>query len=900
MTRLLVVDDELSIRNLLNTFLSREGYAVSVAEDAISAQTLMQSGDFDVVISDISLPRMSGVELLQLVRQTYPRVQVILLTGMPNIETASEAVRSGAFDYLTKPIELKAILRAVSNAARVKALDDDRARLEKENRRYAEHLEQMVTERTNELRETGARLQLAIRASNIGLWDWDLRTNEAHFSTEWKWQLGHTDAEITGRYEEWESRLHPDDRALTMAAIKASTSPPWPIYEVEHRLRHKDGAYRWIYVRGEVSRDASNAPLRMMGCHVDITERKQNEGALRESESRYRRLFETARDGILILEAESGRIVDLNPFLIELLGYPRDYFLNKVLWEVPLFKGVTLNKTSFHALRENGRIDCEDLPMETCDGRHVEVEFVSHAYQAGDTKAIQCNVRDVTGRNTALNHLRNLNEMQSKFVAEASHEIRTPLTIIKESVLQVLDGLCGELTPEQKEILTLCMQGIERLKAVVNDLLDISKLEAGKTQLYRDFVDVGLLLKETRLAFLPQAKAKNLALEVVDPHHEAWGYLDRDRIRQILTNLVGNAIKFTPQGHIRLSVVDKGDQLECSVADTGAGISESDLPKVFGRFLQFGASYTGPGGGTGLGLSIAKSLVELHGGKIRVQSALNQGSVFTFSVPKLSETQVLEERLGTAIAHAQRDNKGLLAALIRIADLSSSAADASDKASDSVRETIDKMDAAIRRKGFTPVRGKNGLLVLTDADEERAPEINTLLRQTVNRCVFERDERFRTSFCYGGCLYPRDGASAPALLEKAREFLAADIRHQAGKNILIVDDDPAVVKSLQSTLARLGHENTSAAYDGCDALEKVMADAPALIILDINMPKMNGYEFIGRMKHSSHTAKVPLLIMSGYEIEPGKLEAQSGPETIPTLAKPINTDTLGKWVRFLL
>jgi PAS domain S-box-containing protein len=901
MTRLLVVDDEISIRNLLKTFLSRDGYDVTVAEDAMSAQEFLNRGDFDIVISDIVLPGMSGVDLLQLVRQKHPRVQVILLTGMPNTETASEAVRSGAFDYLTKPIDLKAIRSAVSNAIKVKALDDERARLEKENKRYAEHLEQMVAERTNELQETGARLQLAIRASNIGLWDWNFHPPVAHYSPEWKRQIGYADEDISARYEEWEDRLHPDDREPALAAIRASMASPWPVYEKEYRLRHKDGTYRWIYARGEVSRGADGEPLRIVGCHVDITEIKRNEGARRESESRYRRLFESAREGILILEAESGRIVDLNPYLLELLGYPRDYFLNKVLWEVPLFQGVALSQASFADLRKNGRVGCEDLPMETRDGRHIEVEFVSHIYQTDDSEAIQCNLRDVTGRNTMLNHLRNLNEMQSKFVAEASHEIRTPLTIIKESVLQVLDGLCGDLTPGQKDVLTLCMQGIERLKAVVNDLLDISKLEAGKTMLVRDYVDMGQLIEEIRQTFLAQARAKNLTLEVTEPRPAAWGYLDRGRVLQVLTNLVGNAIKFTPQGQVRLSVSDKGDQIECSVADTGTGIAEAELPKVFGRFLQFGSSYTGPGGGTGLGLSIAKSLVELHGGKIRVQSALNQGTTFTFTVPKLSETDVLKERMDAVIATAQQENRELLAILIRVTDISSSpAADPDTKGSESLRVTIDLLDRAIRRKGFSPVRGKDCILILTETGEDRTLEINTLLRQTVSHVIFDRDKRFRTSFGYGWRLYPQDGANAQVLLDKVRDSLAADMRAHAGKSILIVDDDPHIVRTMRSILAILGYTNTTTACDGCEALDRIAESLPALIILDMNMPKMNGYEFIGRVKHNILTARMPLLIMTGYAVDPGKLEAHHGPGTIPTLAKPVDIDTLGKWVRFLI
>jgi signal transduction histidine kinase len=153
MARILVVDDEKSIRLTLREFLVAAGYEVAVAEEAQAAQRLLQDGEFDVIVSDIVLPRMTGVELLRLIRQVSPRVQVILMTGEPTVETASDAVRAGAFDYLFKPISKEAILRSVANAARIKAVDDERERLAQINREYQERLERMVGERTRALQE---------------------------------------------------------------------------------------------------------------------------------------------------------------------------------------------------------------------------------------------------------------------------------------------------------------------------------------------------------------------------------------------------------------------------------------------------------------------------------------------------------------------------------------------------------------------------------------------------------------------------------------------------------------------------------------------------------------------------------------------------------------------------
>ncbi|MFO7534389.1 MAG: response regulator [Kiritimatiellia bacterium] len=889
--RILIAEDDVTSRSVLTAVLKKQGHEVVATVNGAEAWQALQHSDAPrLVILDWMMPELSGLDVCRRTRalnKSQPPY-IIMLTTKGTKADLIAGLEAGADDYLAKPFDTGELYARVNVGERMLAV------------------QAALGEKALELRKAGEQNRSLLESLSAGVVLHGLDTAIVYANATAATMLGMPPNQLPGQVAsdpDWRflqedgTPLPPEEHPVNRV-LSSNRS----IGDLTLGVRPAGSApLRWLLCNAYPMRDEGGSILQVVFTFVDITERKQHESALREAESRYRRLFETARDGILILEAESGRIVDLNPHLIALLGYPRDYFLNHVLWEIPLFKDVTLSKNAFAELRETERIACEDLPLETRDGRPIEVEFVSHAYQAGATQFVQCNVRDVTGRNTALNHLRELNEMQAKFVAEASHEIRTPLTIIKESVLQVLDGLCGELNPDQKEILTLCMQGIERLRAVVNDLMDISKLEAGKTVLMRDSVSMPQLLNEIRVAFLSQARAKNLALEVVDSPCEVWASLDRGRMLQVLTNLVGNAIKFTDRGHVRLSVCDKGNELECSVADTGVGIAEADLPKVFGRFLQFGTSYTGPGGGTGLGLSIAKSLVELHGGKIRVESALNQGTVFTFTVPKLTETEVLTERMATVVARAKQENKEIMAVLMRIEDDSSSPPAATEgKPSDSVRATVEKLEEAIRRKGFTPIRGKDGLLILAEAGGERAAEINALLRQTAKQCVFERDERLHTSLDYGWSLYPRDGATPQALLEKTRESLAADKQAQAEKNILIVDDDPQIVALLHSTLARLGYGNVTSANDGCEALEKTAASIPALIILDMNMPNMNGYEFMGRMKHTSRTARVPLLILTGYAVETERVMAQGGPEAIPTLAKPVGIDTLCKWVRLLI
>jgi len=236
-------------------------------------------------------------------------------------------------------------------------------------------------------------------------------------------------------------------------------------------------------------------------------------------------------------------------------------------------------------------------------------------------------IKDITER-------KELDKLKDEFVSTVSHEMRTPLTTIRESVSQVLDGILGPITDEQKEFLTICLNDSNRLKRIIDDLLDISRLEAGSFKIRKDKCDIVDIVKSVSSSFYPKVSARGLEIKTFFSHEKIEIVADKDRIGQILMNLIGNAVKFTSAGSITISVTQKNDIIECSVADTGVGIGKDDLPKVFTKFQQFGR-IAGPGEkGTGLGLSIAKGLVERHGGKIWVESKPGEGTKFTFQLPR--------------------------------------------------------------------------------------------------------------------------------------------------------------------------------------------------------------------------------------------------------------------------
>ena len=253
----------------------------------------------------------------------------------------------------------------------------------------------------HDLRGEKARLQLAIDASNLGPWDWDAQTNAVYFSPEWKRQIGYQEHEIPGRYEEWESRLHPEDREPTLAALQAYMEGRRPDYEVEFRLRHKDGSYRWIYTCGEVLRGADGKPERMLGCHLDISERKGNEEQLRRSEEKYRTLFERAPDGVFLTDA-GGHFVDASSTGLRLLGYTRDELLGMGVADVVVAAEATRVGAELLEVVA-GRPHHREWVASRKDGSVFTGEVTGSLMPDGSVLAV---VRDITERKHAEEALR--------------------------------------------------------------------------------------------------------------------------------------------------------------------------------------------------------------------------------------------------------------------------------------------------------------------------------------------------------------------------------------------------------------------------------------------------------------------------------------------------------------
>jgi PAS domain S-box-containing protein len=369
--------------------------------------------------------------------------------------------------------------------------------------------------------------------------------------------------------------------------------------------------------------------------------------ALEVSELRYRRLFETAQDGILILNANTGKIIDVNPFLLDLLDYPFESIIGLQLWEIGLFEDIAANQAAFEKLQTEEYIRYENHPLRTKAGKQIQVEFVSNVYFVGSAKMIQCKIRDISVRAefqaASKSHAETLElavTARDEMIALLSHDLRTPLAAISSmtDVLALGHGEIGmpdnkDLPPQfDKSALAFIRRNIQTLVHVVNELLSFTDLANEASGLEFEIVDAHQVIRFALKNLDSQHKRTGIGIDLRLEAPRSYFRADPLRLEQALSNLIGNAVKFTPKGG-KVSITTRNEasgKLVLEISDTGIGIPTDALSRIFSPFEQGDSSINRRYGGLGLGLSIARTLIKAHGGTLEASSeGLDKGAKFT-------------------------------------------------------------------------------------------------------------------------------------------------------------------------------------------------------------------------------------------------------------------------------
>ena len=344
-------------------------------------------------------------------------------------------------------------------------------------------------------------------------------------------------------------------------------------------------------------------------------------GEKRDTESVIRSIAE----GLVVVDSK-GKVIMINPAAEKLLGVNKKEKIGKNLKD---------------GLKEEQLVS---LMNDTPGGKHKEIELLS---QQDETKKIlrasSAVIEDEKGKTVGMVSVlsditkqKELDNLKSHFVASVSHELRTPLVSIQKSVSLLLSKDAGPISETQKQFLSIADRNLKRLSNLINDLLDLSKFEAGKMKLVCEPTSISTVINDASETFNTWASTKSITIEKKIHDNLPQTNLDSERIIQVLNNLLGNAIKFTPNNGtitVEASIQSNNQKLKVSVADTGLGIAEKDLAQIFNKFYQARNLGTTNIQGTGLGLSLAKEIVELHGGKIWAESTQNKGSTFIFTLP---------------------------------------------------------------------------------------------------------------------------------------------------------------------------------------------------------------------------------------------------------------------------
>ncbi|MBC7086597.1 MAG: response regulator [Methanomethylovorans sp.] len=642
---------------------------------------------------------------------------------------------------------------------------------------------------------------------------------------------------------------------------------------------------------------------------VDMTQIKETEKQLIESEEKFVKISTVAHDAIVMMD-EKHLITFWNPAAERIFGYTKVEAIGKDMNDLT---APIENKSKYKQSLEGFMSDNELLKRGLIfsvntrkkDGTEfpVEVSLSRFKLKNGSWNIVAI-IRDITDRKKAEEALLEAkftaemaNRAKSDFLATMSHELRTPLNSIIGFSDLMLCGNAGDMTDLQKRFIGNISTSGKHLLSLINNVLDISKIEAGRMELNYELFNANVVMEEVKQIVTPLSDKKGVKLEISKDENLSLIYADRIRFKQIFFNLISNAIKFTHDGgNVTISSKKIHNKAQFSVKDTGIGISEADKCKLFQPFTQLDSSITRRYEGTGLGLSLVKRFVEMHKGRIWVESEVGKGTTFTFELP-LDSVSKEDINIGVAANPAKMTTERLMesptVSISKITGPSDSTGNAPliliVEDDDNAKELL---EFTLVNEGYRVASAKNGKEALKLA-EMMQPMI--IILDIMLPCMDGWDV---ISNLKGNSHTRSIPVITTSVLEESEirifwaavDHLVKPIKKEALINslkkintniiissfkVLVVDDD---MKQLELTSTMLSNEgfNVLTAHGGKEAIDAVFREKPDVVVLDLMMPDVSGYDVIQVLKTNSETIDIPIIICTAKDLDFSELESLKG------------------------
>jgi signal transduction histidine kinase/DNA-binding response OmpR family regulator len=603
-------------------------------------------------------------------------------------------------------------------------------------------------------------------------------------------------------------------------------------------------------------------------------------------------ITDSVDEGLLLVSLEQ-RILAINKRFLELFDIPLERITGQRLEDT---------RTLFEQIFAEGEELVELVLTSSADTTQEHTRLVAQVWpQARELQLYSTPVRDeqsFLGRLYVfrdVTHEREVDRMKTEFVSLVSHELRTPLTSIKGYTEMVLDGDAGEINEEVEEYLGIVFNNAERLVALVNDLLDISRIESGRIQLKLETVDLNEIVQTVKLSMQQKIKEKGQSLSIdIDPQATSVT-ADKGKLVQVLTNYVSNAYKYTQQGgDLRIEIRRQGDFARVAVQDNGFGISPEDQARLFTRFYRVDNSMTREIGGTGLGLSIVKQLIELQGGAVGLESAPGKGSRFTFTVP-LAEWPAQNLPDAAPLPAKPGSGEGILV-VEDDPDIANLIAHHLHKAGYNVRISHSVEEALLNIESNLPD------LITLDIDlpgaqgDELARQLHAdPVTRDIPILIISVFVDRSTGVELGAFVLPK-----PIDQEKLVATVGHILQDSHQGPVLVIDDEAGVRSILESAIKEQGLDVETAA-GGEEGLALAVTRRPGLILLDIQMPGMDGFAVLQALKENRAVADIPVIMMTGSS----ELTHQTRARVLAMgasdlIARPFNLDMLVDEIRLFL